>query len=355
MDFEKIIDYALQNQISDIHMVTGKPIFMRQNGTMQSIGQPIGNDFNEKLVATMLNDKQKAHLEDRRQIDFVYSSPNNIRLRGNAFFTNTGLSICFRLILSTPPSFADLGFPPFVGEELLRAKQGLVLVVGPTGQGKSTTIASVLKTRADNFAEHMLMIEDPIEYLIDSGKGIVQQREVGRDIESYKAGIMGSLREDPDVLMIGEIRDKVTTQAILTLAETGHLVFSTLHTNGSVQTINRILDSFTVEERPQVRAQLATNLSMIISQRLIPKADGKGRVLAFEILTMNYAVANYIRQDKIFQIPNVMQTDSSGQMILFEQSLVALVMSNQITKETAMEYATDKNQLQALFELNNID
>jgi len=259
------------------------------------------------------------------------------------------------LIIGTPPNFPDLGFPQFVGEELLRAKQGLVLVVGPTGQGKSTTIASVLKARADNFAEHMLMIEDPIEYIITSAKGIVQQREVGRDTDSYTDGIMGSLREDPDVLMIGEIRDKPTTQAILTLAETGHLVFSTLHTNGAVQTINRILDSFTVEERPQIRSQLAANLSMIISQRLIPRADGKGRVLAFEILTMNYAVANYIRQDKIFQIPNVMQTDSSGQMILFEQSLVALVMSNRITKEIAMEYATDKNQLKALFELNNID
>ena len=355
MDFEKIIEYAIQNQISDIHMVTGKPIFMRQNGTMQSVGQPIAAGFNEKLIESVLNDQQKKKLEDKRHIDFMHETADKTRLRGNAFYTNTGLSICFRLILGVPPAFADLGFPPFVGEELLRARQGLVLVVGPTGQGKSTTIGSVLKSRADNFSEHMLMIEDPIEYVLSSGKGIVQQREVGRDVESYKDGIMGSLREDPDVVMIGEIRDKETTQAILTLAETGHLVFSTLHTNGSVQTINRILDSFTVEERPQVRSQLASNLSMIISQRLIPKADGKGRVLAFEVLTMNYAVANYIRQDKIFQIPNVMQTDSSGQMILFEQSLVALVMSNRITKEIAMEYATDKNQLKALFELNNID
>lgn len=355
MDFDKIIEYALQNQISDIHMVTGKPIFMRQNGKMQSVGQPLSDSFNEKLVAGILNETQKQALTKKRHIDFMHSSGNGTRLRGNAFYTNTGLSICFRLIMSTPPNFADLGFPQFVGEELLRAKQGLVLVVGPTGQGKSTTIGSVLKARADNFSEHMLMIEDPIEYIIDSGKGIVQQREVGRDVETYSEGIMGSLREDPDVLMIGEIRDKPTIQAILTLAETGHLVFSTLHTNGAVQTINRILDSFTVEERPQIRAQLATNLSMIISQRLIPKPDGNGRVLAFEILTMNYAVANYIRQDKVFQIPNVMQTDSSGHMILFEQSLVALVMSNRISKETAIEYATDKNQLQALFELNNID
>lgn len=355
MDFEKIIEYAIQNQISDIHMVTGKPIFMRQNGVLQNVGQPLEAGYTEKLVAGMLNEKQTARLEEKRHVDFMHSSVNGTRLRGNAFYTNTGLSVCFRLIMSTPPNFSDLGFPAFVGEELLRARQGLVFVVGPTGQGKSTTIGAVLKARAENFSEHMLMIEDPIEYLITSGKGIVQQREVGRDVDSYQEGILGSLREDPDVLMIGETRDKSTTQAILTLAETGHLVFSTLHTNGAVQTINRILDSFTVEERPQIRSQLASNLSMIISQRLIPKADGNGRVLAFEILTMNYAVANYIRQDKIFQIPNVMQTDSSGQMILFEQSLVALVMSNRITKEVAMEYATDKNQLQALFELNNID
>jgi len=154
--------------------------------------------------------------------------------------------------------------------------------------------------------------------------------------------------------MIGEIRNQSTMASTLTLAETGHMVMGTLHTNTAVQTITRFLDSFTPEQRPQVRSQLASNLSMIISQRLVPRANGEGRVLAFEILTMNYAIANYIRQDKIFQIPNVMQTDSSGQMILFEQSLVSLVMSKQITNEVAYEYATDKNQLKALFELNNI-
>ncbi len=355
MDFNQIIDYALKNRVSDIHIAAGSPIFMRSDGTMQPVGNPVDAAFITKLVEGMLSDLQKKTLQESRQVDFLYSSPKGNRLRGNAFYTNTGLSLCFRVIMSQAPEFAQLGFPAFVGEELMRSREGLVLVVGPTGQGKSTTLAALLKSRSAQVNEHILTIEDPVEYLIPSnGKSIVQQREIGRDVVDFSEGIMGSLREDPDLLMIGEIRDKETMAATLTLAETGHLVFGTLHTNSAVQTINRFLDSFSAEQRPQVRSQLASNLSMIISQRLIPRADGNGRVLAFEILTMNYAIANYIRQDKIFQIPNVMQTDSSGRMIQFEQSLVGLVMSKQISKEVAFEYANDKNQLRALFELNNI-
>lgn len=354
MDFNQVIDFATQNGVSDIHLVAGSPVYMRKDGAMQAMGNPVPQDFISNIVESVITPTQKKKLEERRQVDFLYQSQKGIRLRGNAFYTHNGLSACFRVIMSQPPDFASLGFPDFVGEELMRAKQGLVLIVGPTGQGKSTTIASVIKSRTENYTEHVLMIEDPVEYIVPQAKSIVQQREIGRDVLSFSEGIMGSLREDPDVLMIGELRDKDTIAATMTLAETGHLVMGTLHTNSAVQTITRILDSFTPEQRPQVRSQLASHLSMVISQRLIPRADGNGRVLAFEVLTMNYAVANYIRQDKIFQIPNVMQTDNSGRMIQFEQSLVGLVMSKKISKEVAFEYANDKNQLKALFELNNI-
>ena len=353
MDIQQIIDYVASNGISDLHLVAGSPISVRQNGQMQSMGEPINKEFIETSVAQMLNPIQMQTLKDDRQVDFMVSQGTH-RLRGNAFYTNTGLSACFRVIMPTVPAFSAIGFPSFVEEKLVGAKSGLVLIVGPTGQGKSTTLASLLQSRAANNPQHILTIEDPIEYIIENHTSIVQQREIGRDVIDYEAGIMASLREDPDVIMVGEIRDQSTMSSTLTLAETGHLVMGTLHTNTAVQTITRFLDSFTPEQRPQVRSQLASNLSMIISQRLVPRADGEGRVLAFEILTMNYAIANYIRQDKIFQIPNVMQTDSSGQMILFEQSLVGLVMSKQITNEVAYEYATDKNQLKALFELNNI-
>lgn len=353
MDLKQVIDYVAENSISDLHLVAGSPIFVRKNGVMQSMGEPIPKEFIETSVAQMLTAPQMEKLKSGRQVDFMFEQ-NGYRLRGNAFFTNSGLSACFRVIMPNTPVFNTLGFPPFVEKKLTQATSGLVLVVGPTGQGKSTTLASILQSRAETKPQHILTVEDPIEYLIDNKNSIVQQREIGRDVRDYEDGILGSLREDPDVLMIGEIRDQNTMAATLTLAETGHMVMGTLHTNTAVQTINRFLDSFSPEQRPQIRSQLASNLSMIISQRLVPKADGSGRILAFEILTMNYAIANYIRQDKIFQIPNVMQTDSSGEMVLFEQSLVSLVISKHITTEIAFEYASDKNQLKALFELNNI-
>jgi twitching motility protein PilT len=353
MDLKQIIDYVAQNGISDLHLAVGSPIFVRKNGAMQAMGEPVPKEFIEASVAQMLTPHQMEVLKKERQVDFMFEQ-NGYRLRGNAFFDRHGLSACFRAIMPDIPPFSELGFPQFVEQKLVDSKDGLVLIVGPTGQGKSTTLASLLQARAIARPQHILTVEDPIEYIIKPNGSIVRQREIGRDVHTYDDGIMGSLREDPDVLMIGEIRDKSTMESTLTLAETGHMVLGTLHTNTAVQTINRFLDSFTIEQRPQVRSQLASNLSMIISQRLVPRATGEGRVLAFEILTMNYAIANYIRQDKIFQIPNVMQTDSSGQMVLFEQSLVGLVMSKQITQEVAYEYATDKNQLKALFELNNI-
>lgn len=355
MDFEKVIEYALTKGVSDIHLSPGKPVFLRRNGSMESVGEKLKPEDIEKITNSVLSETQTKNLENKRQVDFLYTSPKNYRLRGNAFYCDSGLALSFRVIQSKIRDFKTLGFPAFVQNAILNAKQGLVLVVGPTGQGKSTTLASAIQERARSNAEHILMLEDPIEFLVESEKSIIQQRGVGKDVISYKDGLIGAMREDPDVLMVGELRDTESMAETLTMAETGHLVLSTLHTNNAVQTITRILNSFTSEQRPQIQSQLAGNLSMVISQRLIPKADGNGRVLAYEIFTMNYAIANYIRQDKIFQIPNVIQTDSTGEMIQFEQSLVGLVMAKQITKETAIEYAQDKAQLKSLFEFNNVE
>ncbi len=355
MDFEKVIEYALTKDVSDIHLSPGKPVFLRRNGFIEAIGEKLKAEDIKKIIANVLSDIQLKELDKKRQIDFLYNSSKNNRLRGNAFYCNSGLALSFRVIQNEIREFNSLGFPEFVQNTILNAKQGLILVVGPTGQGKSTTIASALQKRAQNKAEHILMLEDPIEYLIKSDKSIIQQRGVGQDVKSFKEGLIGAMREDPDVLMVGELRDNESMSETLTMAETGHLVFSTLHTNNAVQTITRILNSFPGEQRPQIQSQLAGNLSMVISQRLIPKADGNGRVLAYEIFSMNYAIANYIRQDKIFQIPNVIQTDSTGKMIQFEQSLVGLVIAKQITKEIAIEYAQDKAQLKSLFEFNNVE
>ncbi len=354
MDFEKIIEYALEKDVSDIHLTPNLPIFIRRNGAMETIGEVIKKEMINNLLIKIISKGQQEKLQKRRQLDFLFTSDNGHRLRGNAFFSHDGIAISFRIIQNKIRSLESLGFPEFVRDAVVNAKQGLVLVVGPTGQGKSTTLAAILQERTKDKAEHLLMLEDPIEYILPVGKSIVQQREVGRDLISYKEGLMGAMREDPDVLMVGELREPSSIAETLTMAETGHLVFSTLHTNGAVQTITRLLNSFGSEQRPQVQSQLANSLSMVISQRLIPRADGQGRALAYEIFTMNYAIANYIRQDKIFQIPNTIQADSSGKMVQLEQSLVGLVMANQITKETAIEYARDKAQLKSLLEFNNV-
>ncbi len=354
MDFEKVIEYALNKDVSDIHIAPNSPIFLRRHGRMEAVGTTISPKDVDIITKRVMNQSQIKLFEKRLQLDFLYTSQNGHRLRGNAFYSDGGTSLSFRVIESSIIDFATLGFPEFVKKMVVDSKQGLILVVGPTGQGKSTTVASILQERTKNNAEHILMLEDPIEYLIPRGKSIVQQRDVGRDVLSFEAGLIGAMREDPDVLMVGELRDTESMGETLTMAETGHLVLSTLHTNNAVQTITRILNSFPADQRPQIQSQLASTLSLVISQRLVPRADGNGRVLAYEIFKMNYAIANYIRQDKIFQIPNVMQTDSTGKMIQFEQSLVGLVMAKQITKETAIEYAQDKIQLKALFEFNNI-
>lgn len=346
MDFEKIVAYAYENNASDIHCTPGLPIFLRIYGEIKPVGQPLQVADIQNLAKGLLSPQGMQELQTQRQTDFLAHTKAGYRLRGNAFFERNGLSISFRLIMKDIPEFTFTGLPEFVLKDLLALKQGLVLVVGPTGQGKSTTLASLLQTRLIQQPDHLITTEDPVEYIFAPGKGIVQQRQVGRDVVSFHEGIAGALRQDPDILMVGEMRNYETIAAALTMAETGHLVFGTLHTNDATQTISRIIDVFPSAEQEQVQVQLASTLAMIVSQRLVLNAQGNGRVLAAEVLTMNYAIQNFIRQNKIFQIPNAMQTDSSGKIVVFEQSLAKLIMTNKISKEMAFEYAHDPSYLE---------
>ena len=346
MDFEKIVAYAFQNNASDIHVSSGQPVFFRIYGQLKPVGNPIQTQEIQNLIAKFLKPEQVKELQTKRQVDFLAHTQDGSRLRANAFYERNGLSVSFRLILKNIPEFSFTGLPQFVLDDLTNLKQGLVLVVGPTGQGKSTTLASILQTRLNTNSDHLITTEDPVEYIFAPGKGIVQQRQVGRDVENFKEGIVGALRKDPDVLMVGEMRDYETISAALTMAETGHLVFGTLHTNDATQTISRIIDVFPSAEQEQVQVQLASTLTMIISQRLVLNKEGNGRALAAEVLTMNYAIQNFIRQNKVFQIPNAMQTDSSGKTVVFEQSLAKLIKEGKITKEMAFEYAHDPTYLE---------
>ncbi len=354
MDFQKIFDYAEQQGISDIHLTVGLPVFFRQNKKIVPLDdKKITEEEIQNLLESLLDEKQKEMFHHQRQIDFLTITPNGVRLRGNAFYQQYGISISFRVIPKVIRELTEIGFPQFLYDKVMALKQGLILVVGPTGQGKTTTLASILQERIRTKTEHIITIEDPVEYVLPGGKGIIQQREVGRDVVDFTYGIEASLREDPDILMVGEMRNLETIASVLTMAETGHTVFSTLHTNDGPQTITRIIDVFPADKQEQIRSQLATTLRMVISQRLVPRKEG-GLVLAFEILTSNYAIQNYIRQNKIFQIPNVLQTDSSGYMVQFEQSLAGLVIEGVVTKETAFEYSEDQDQLNAILVANGV-
>lgn len=352
MDFEKILQYAIDNKASDIHISPDLPIIFRINGLLVPFFEKVKSAEIHQLSLNILNQLQQESLEIERNTDFVYSSKTNHRFRGNCYYTREGLVFAFRLIPSIVPEFKSLNLPNFLLEDILKIKQGLVLLVGPTGHGKSTTLASLLKHRSELYSEHIITIEDPIEFVIKSSKSIVHQRALGRDVKTFSSGLRSALREDPDVLMVGEMRDLETISSALTAAETGHLVFSTLHTNNAAETIDRIIDVFPSDQQSQIRMQLAGCLKTVISQRLLPDLEGK-RTIAYEIMISNYAIRNQIRKGNIFQIGNTMQTDNTGKMILFDQSLANLVLKQKISLKTAFENAISQDQVKSILEVNN--
>lgn len=321
MRIEELVALSVKHNAGDLHLCSGHSPFWRRNGRLEKIpSQPaIEGSALAALAAAWLDSAQQALLEHAGQIDFAITSGGETRLRANFFRQRGGLSLALRLIASHTPSLADLKLPPVAGE-LLRLTDGLVLVTGATGSGKSTTLAALIHALNQQQDRHIITLEDPIEFLHHSQLSLIQQREVGQHCRTFSEGLRGALREDPDVILLGELRDGETIQLALTAAETGHLVLATLHTRGAAQAVERLVDVFPGAEKNLVRSQLAGSLKAVIAQKLVPGLD-ESRVALFEILINTPAVANMIREGKTHQLPGLLQTGMQAGMQTFEQSL----------------------------------
>lgn len=331
---EEMVQMVVHEGASDLHLAAGRnPIIRVSGGLIPLLKMPVFTDEDLKgFLEEFLNERDKKELELDRSADFSYSL-TDVRFRGNAFYRQGQLSIALRLIPKNIRTLAELNLPPVL-ESFTRKQQGFFLCVGPIGQGKTTTLASLIEIINQTRSEHILTIEDPVEYLYESKKSIIDQREIGLDVPDFPTALTAMFREDIDVCLVGEMRETATISTAVTAAETGHLIFSTLHTNNAAQTINRIIDSFPPAQQDQIRVQLAGSLTGIFSQRLIPKISG-GLVPAYELLINNSAVANLIREKRIHEINTVIETSSKDGMVDMNRSLAELVRTGQITVENA--------------------
>jgi len=328
---EIIERYNEEYQFSDIHLKEDKPIMLRIDGDIMIPDEDIVSSAElQEFANDTLNEGQKNRLEEVRDVDLAIEI-GSCRFRANFFYTADGLSAVLRKIETEIPSMVQLNLP-HVMQTMAEKPNGLVLVTGPTGSGKSTSLAAIIDTINDTKKGHILTIEDPIEYIHHAKNCSISQREMGRDAESFASALRASLREDPDVILVGEMRDLETIQLALTAAETGHLVFATLHTSGAPNTINRIIDVFPAEQQSQVRAQLSQSLQMVVTQKLFKKSDEEGRVAAFEVMVCNHAVRNLIREGKIFQIETVMQTARAEGMVTMDKAIEELVSTGKISE-----------------------
>jgi len=347
MDIFQLLDKSIELGASDLHLTVAVPPTIRLNGRLISMGEtkltPIDT---EALTKQILTEGQISHLDKFGELDMSYSTPGRGRFRINAYKQRGSYSIAMRLVNSHIPSMEELGLPPVV-QELARKNRGLILVTGPTGSGKSTTLASMIDLINAERKCHILTLEDPIEYLHKHNMSIINQREVGGDTNSFANGLRAALRQDPDVILVGEMRDLETMSIAITAAETGHLVLSTLHTQGAAKTIDRIIDVFPSYQQQHIRIQLASVIEGVISQQLLVKKDESGRVAAFEVLVANNAIRNLIREGKTHQIQSSIQTGMKFGMQTMDYSLVDLYKRQIISRDTAMQFALDLDYIKA--------
>jgi twitching motility protein PilT len=345
----ELLKTLVENEGSDLHIATNTPPQIRVHGHLRRLDLPDHQPADTKqLVYSVLTDAQKKRFEESNELDFSFGIRGLARFRCNVFNQRGAVGAVYRVIPEKIRSLQDLNLPPVLGT-LAERPRGLVLVTGPTGSGKSTTLAAILDKINLERHDHILTIEDPIEYIHQHKSCLVNQREVHSDTNSFGNALRAALREDPDIVLIGEMRDLETVEAALKIAETGHLTFGTLHTNSAAQTINRIIDIFPANQQAQIRTQLSLVLEGIVCQALLPKADGKGRVVSLEIMVPTPAIRNLIRDDKIHQIYGAMQTGQEKLgMQTANQSLASLFMRRQITLDVAMASSSNRDELQEM-------
>ncbi len=341
--------YMMDNDASDLHLSAGSKTQIRKHGELEELNYPeISNDALESLLFEIITEEQKDVFLAKKDLDFAYEIPDVARFRANYFVQKRGVAAVFRVIPSKIMSVEDLGLP----EQILKFTQlnrGLVLVTGPTGSGKSTTLAAIIDFINRDRKDHILTIEDPIEFVHQNKGCLINHREIGTHTESFATALRAALREDPDVILVGEMRDLETIELAITAAETGHLVFGTLHTSSAAKTIDRIIDAFPAGQQAQIRTMLSESLKGVICQQLMKRIDQPGRLAALEILFCNTAVANLIREAKTFQIPSVMQTGKREGMQLLDTAIMHFLKKEQISPQEAYQKANDKSAFADFF------
>ncbi|MGI8460943.1 MAG: type IV pilus twitching motility protein PilT [Solirubrobacterales bacterium] len=349
LDFAEVLQRMVAERASDVHLTAGRPPAIRVRGRIMPLDEypVLDGQQTREVVYSILNSDQRKRFENELQIDFAYMIPGVARFRVNCFFQRGAISAAFRHIPEEIKTLESLGLPPILAE-MTRKPRGFVLVTGPTGSGKTTSLASMIDLINREREEHILTIEDPIEFLHSHQKCIVNQREVGSDAIDFPSALKSALREDPDVILVGEMRDLETISTAITAAETGHLVFATLHTQSTAQTVDRIIDVFPPHQQQQVRMQLSIALEGIITQQLLPTSDGAGRTVGCEVLIPTPAIRNLIREGKTHQIYSVLQTSGATGMQTMDAHLAQLARMGQITRETAERRASVPEELKRL-------
>jgi twitching motility protein PilT len=339
---DQFLRLLVQQEGSDLHLSCGNPPIIRVHGHLQRVKfRELNQADMRALVLEILNADQKERLENVRDLDFAYAIPEVARFRGNVFLQHRGMGAVFRVIPSKIPSAEELRLPDAI-RSFTGLNKGLVVVTGPTGSGKSTTLAAMIDLINETRPEHVLTVEDPIEFVHIPKMALINQREVGPHTMSFANALKAALREDPDVILVGEMRDRETISLAMTAAETGHLVFGTLHTNSAHKTVDRIIDIFPADQQEQIRAMLSESLRGVVAQQLLRRKGGSGRVAAHEILVGTPAVGNLIREGKTFQLPSVIQTGKKDGMVQMDQSIVTHLMTGTIDPEEAYAKAHDK-------------